>query len=370
MGRPLTVILDLTERCNLRCVMCYFSEVDRIQFPPYETKLSDDGNMPIPVFERIAADLFPRARRVALGCAAEPMLHPKFREILAIAGRYGVPDLWYPTNLLALTEKTAEALVDHRVTTVAASIDGVTSETYEKIRVGARWDKLIEKLDLLRSVKARRRSRLPRLRIIFTWMRSNREELPRLPEFAKRHGAVELDVRYVAPTEGVDVTPELLEREDPASLRSELASTARHAVELGLRLYAFPEFETAADRSHSILARAQRRLWRMRAGLETLEGWRHYRRQQQKGCAYPDTTIVVRPNGAVSPCVFWKATPIGFYPSDDLAGITAGAPLTAIREGLACGSPIGSCTDCEQRRDAFYRPDHSPASAVFPNTTS
>ena len=102
--------MDLTARCNLKCVMCYFSNTDRLVFPPFDTQLSDDGNMPVAVFEKIAADMFPRAWRVALACAAEPMIHPKFREIVGIAGRYGVPDLWFPTNLLALTEPTAQAL--------------------------------------------------------------------------------------------------------------------------------------------------------------------------------------------------------------------------------------------------------------------
>ena len=68
--------MDLTARCNLKCVMCYFSNTDRLFFPPFDTQLSDDGNMPVAVFEKIAADLFPRAWRVALACAAEPMIHP------------------------------------------------------------------------------------------------------------------------------------------------------------------------------------------------------------------------------------------------------------------------------------------------------
>ena len=126
MPRPLNVILDLTSRCNLKCVMCYFAATDRLAFPPFDRQLSDDGNMPVEVFEKIAADLFPRSWRVALACAAEPMIHPRFRDIVEIAGRYGVPDLWFPTNLLALTEPTAQALVKNGVATVAASIDGVT----------------------------------------------------------------------------------------------------------------------------------------------------------------------------------------------------------------------------------------------------
>src|SRR5438552_919609 len=131
--RPFHVILDVTARCNLKCVMCYFAATDRISFPPYGAE-PGDGNMPVPVFEKVAAELFPRAWRVALACAAEPMIHPKFPEILSIAGRYGVPDLWFPTNLLALTETTARAIGDAKVATVAASIDGVTKGTYERIR--------------------------------------------------------------------------------------------------------------------------------------------------------------------------------------------------------------------------------------------
>src|SRR5436190_20076363 len=132
--------------------MCYFAGTDRLSFPPYEAEPAD-GNMPLPVFEKIAAEMFPRAWRVALGCAAEPMIHPRFREILAIAGRYGVPDLWFPTNLLALTPPTAAAIVENHVTLVAASIDGFTKETYEKIRVPAKWERLLACLDVLAAAR-------------------------------------------------------------------------------------------------------------------------------------------------------------------------------------------------------------------------
>ncbi len=90
MSRPYTIILDLTERCNLKCVMCYFSGTDRLRFEPYDRTLSERGTMPVEVFEKVAREYFPKARRVALACAAEPMIHPKFRDVLEIAGRYRV----------------------------------------------------------------------------------------------------------------------------------------------------------------------------------------------------------------------------------------------------------------------------------------
>ncbi len=366
MPRPLNVILDVTSRCNLKCVMCYFANTDRLQFPPFDTQLSDDGNMPVDVFEKIAADLFPRAWRVALACAAEPMIHPRFRDLLAIAGRYGVPDLWFPTNLLALTDGTAEALVDANVRTVAASIDGMTRETYEKIRVPAKWDRLMTCLETFARARKDAGSRAPRLRIIFTWMRSNRPELAMLPEFAERHGAREIDVRFVSPTTGVDVTPELLSNEDPDELNRELASAAREAVRRGLKLASYPEFEKRSEQSRAILPRIRRRLWRWRAGMDRPEYLRYAWYQALNGCAYPDRNYVIRPNGAVNPCIYWDQDPIGFYPADGAAQIAGGAPLARIRNGLRSGEPVGTCATCGERRTALYRLRGTPAPEAVP----
>ncbi len=357
MSRPLTVILDLTERCNLKCVMCYFSTTDRLRFPPYDAALSDDGNMPIPIFERIAAEYFPRAWRVALGCATEPMMHPKFSEIVTIAGRYGVPDLWFPTNLLALTETSAEAIVRANVNIVGVSIDGVTKETYEKIRVGGKWERLLAKLQLLREVKRAHRKERPNIRVIFTWMQSNRGELSDLPAFAADQGARELDVRYVSPTAGVDNTPELLSGEDPSALRAELATTARDAVRRGLKLASYPEFETAEDRPRDLFGRLAHRLWLIRAGIDRLEYRQHARHERRVGCGYPDRMFVIRPNGAIYPCIFWDEQPLGLLPTESLASIAGGENLRRIREALQAGQPIGTCARCSERRDAFYRPN-------------
>jgi MoaA/NifB/PqqE/SkfB family radical SAM enzyme len=356
MSRPLTIILDVTERCNLKCVMCYFSTTDRLRFPPYEAALSDDGNMPLPMFERIAAEYFPRAWRVALGCATEPMMHPKFREIVTIAGRYGVPDLWFPTNLLVLTEANAEAIVRANVNVVGVSIDGTTKETYETIRVGGKWDRLLAKLELLRQTKRDLRKRRPAIRVIFTWMQSNRRELRDLPAFAADQGAAEIDVRYVSPTAGVDNTAELLSGEDPRALREDLANTARDAVRRGLKLASYPEFEADEDRPRDLAGRIARRLWRMKAGLDRLEYRRHARQERRAGCGYPDRTFVIRPNGAIYPCIFWDEEPLGLLPNETLAAVAGGEPLRRIREALEAGEPIGTCARCGERRDALYRP--------------
>lgn len=359
MARPLNIVLDLSERCNLKCTMCYFSSTDRLRFAPYDVSLASDGNMPVEVFERLASEFFPHARRVALACATEPMMNPRFRELVRIAGRYGVPDLWFPTNLLALTEANAEAIVEAGVNVVGVSIDGITPATYEKIRVGATWERLMAKLQLLRDVRQAKGANRPAIRMIFTWMQSNRAELRGVPAFAAGIGATELDVRFVALTSGVDNTPELLSTVPPEELHRELRETAKDAVSRGIRLAGYPEFETPADRPQSLAGRVARRLWRIRAGLDRWEYRQHARREKQVGCGYPGHEFVIRPNGAIFPCIYWDEQPIGMLQHDSLASVADGPRLRELREALQRGEPVGTCARCEIRRDALYRPEHS-----------
>lgn len=351
MRRPLTIVLDTTERCNLRCVMCYFSGVDRLRFPPFDRQLSDNGNMPVEIFEQLAERYFPRAWRVSMACAAEPLIHPKFAELVRIAGRYDVPDLWFPTNLLALTEPKAEAIVEAGVTTVGISMDGTTKEVYERIRVGGKWEMFEKRLAILDA--ARQGSRTG-ARIIYTWMQSNKDDLVNLPAYAEEHGIGDLDVRFVTPTIGVDNTPELLDGEDRAWLDDTLARVAEDAVSRGIKLAYYPEFHTAADGSRNPLKRLGRALWRVKAGLYRPEYFRYRWHKRQDGCAYPGRTYVIRPNGAVSPCIFWDRDPMGFLPEE--SGESIDQRIGELREGLRCNSPVGTCETCTVRRDAFYQP--------------
>ncbi len=343
--RPLEVILDTTERCNLKCKMCYFSAVDRLQFLPFDRQLSRNGMMPLETFSRVAADLFPRARRVALGCAAEPLVHPKFIDILREAGSYRVPDLWFPTNLLPLTPAKAEAICEAGVNTVGVSMDGTNAETYEAIRVGGKFDRLMRSLDLLNEV---RRGASTRLRLIFVWMRTNRGDLADLPRFAEEVGASELDVRFVAPTAHVSAEDELLDDEDPGALRAELAATAEEAAARGLRLVSYPDF----DNGQPVGLRGH--LMRWRAGLYDRQRLRGRFRTAVAGCAWPGHTVVVRPNGAVSPCIFWEEQPIGLYPETSLGEVERSPLLAEIVDGLKSGNPCGTCNTCTERKHALY----------------
>jgi MoaA/NifB/PqqE/SkfB family radical SAM enzyme len=356
MGRRLELILDLTSRCNIRCIMCYFSTTDRLRFKPFDLDPDQRGNMSMEMFRHVASELFPHTRKIGLGCAAEPLLHPGFVEMLEHIRTHRVPETWIQTNLLALAPATAEAVVANRVGTVAVSIDGTSRESYERIRRGASWDRLHEKLQLLLDAKAASRSALPRLRITFAWMQSNRAELETLPGFAERLGASELDVRFVAPTVGVDNSGELLDSEDPDAIMRQLWSAARAATSRGIRLSAYPSLRKEAGADDSFFGKIKRKFWLLRSGIDGPDRWRRSYLERRHGCSFPGRTLLIRPNGAVLPCPFWEEEPVALVPQADRASIFESDGIAAIRRGLRSGCPVGSCRTCTVKKDALFRP--------------
>src|ERR1035438_3593382 len=137
--RYLVVRMDTTNLCNLRCIMCEYSS-------DYLRKRAD---MDASLFDGIAADLFPRTRFLYLSCITEPLMNKQFAKIVRSAGAYRIPFTSFCTNGQLLTEEIVQTCIDSKVTEIVFSIDGATAETYEHIRRGAKWDRLLERLTLL-----------------------------------------------------------------------------------------------------------------------------------------------------------------------------------------------------------------------------
>jgi MoaA/NifB/PqqE/SkfB family radical SAM enzyme len=357
MGRRrIELIIDLTSRCNIRCIMCYFSTTDELRFKPYDLEPGAGGMLKLAVFRHIASELFPRTHTIGLGCSAEPLLHPDFSEILRSCHQHRVPKTWLQTNLLALTEAKARAIVEHGVHTVAVSIDGTSRETYEGIRAGASWDRLHSRLELLRRAGDAGSRSGPKLRVTFAWMRSNREELSSLPAFAASLGAREIDVRFVVPTVGVDNRDELLDDVEPKELMDELWTVARDATSRGIRLSAYPEITSKPDVKRSLSGKIKHKIWLVKSGIEGTASWHRSFLERLNGCSFPGRMFLIRPNGAVLPCPFWQEDPIALVPRDGHREIAASDRLANISKGLRTGCPVGSCQTCGARKDALFRP--------------
>lgn len=185
--RHMVIRMDTINLCNLRCKMCYYSS-------DYNRKKEE---MDLPLFRKIAEQVFPKTRFLYLSCATEPTMNRQFASLVRTAGEYGVPFTSFCTNGQMLREDVIQACIDARISEIIFSVDGATAETYEEIRRGGKWGRLIEKLDLLASMKQRAGAKNPVTRINFTCMQSNIREMPMMVRFAAEHGVSSLHVRHL-----------------------------------------------------------------------------------------------------------------------------------------------------------------------------
>jgi MoaA/NifB/PqqE/SkfB family radical SAM enzyme len=185
--RHMVIRMDTINLCNLRCKMCYYSS-------DYNRKKEQ---MDLSLFRKIAEQVFPKTRFLYLSCATEPMMNKEFASFVRVAGEYKVPFTSFCTNGQLIREEVIQACIDTGQSEIIFSIDGATAETYEEIRRGGKWGRLIEKLDLLATMKQRAKVEKPVTRINFTCMLSNIHELPAMVRLASDHAASSLHVRHL-----------------------------------------------------------------------------------------------------------------------------------------------------------------------------
>jgi len=185
--RHMVIRMDTINLCNLRCKMCYYSS-------DYNRKKEE---MDLPLFKKIAEQVFPKTRFLYLSCATEPTMNRQFASIVKATGEYDIPFTSFCTNGQMLREDVIQACIDAKISEIIFSVDGATAETYEEIRRGGKWGRLVEKLGLLASMKKRARAEKPVTRINFTCMQSNSREMPMMVRFAAEHGVSSLHVRHL-----------------------------------------------------------------------------------------------------------------------------------------------------------------------------
>src|SRR5262249_47639928 len=185
--RHLVIRMDTINLCNLRCKMCYYS---------FDYKRKKE-QMELPLFRKIADQVFPKTRFLYLSCATEPLMNKQFADFVRVTGEYHVPFTSFCTNGQLLTEHVVDACIDARISEIIFSIDGATADTYEAIRRGGKWDRLCQNMEMLRSIKRRAGKRDPAVRINFTCMQTNIQELPAMVDFAADYGAASLHVRHL-----------------------------------------------------------------------------------------------------------------------------------------------------------------------------
>lgn len=134
---PPTVYIELTNRCNLNCIMC-----DR------ESMIRKQGLIDMALFQKVidnAAEI--RVPEVKLNRFGEPLLHPSLAEMIQYAKSKGIPRVYFTSNATLLTEARAREIIEAGLDSITFSVDGATAETYEKVRGIPDYSKIVGNIE-------------------------------------------------------------------------------------------------------------------------------------------------------------------------------------------------------------------------------
>lgn len=325
--RPLKLELDITSQCNLRCVMCYFS-IERFS----KRKRVD---LTVEQFARIADQLLPYCSQMSFSIGTEPLLNQGFTEMLKIARRYQVPWIYMNTNAQLLDAPLIERIVDDGLHGLAISIDAATEPTYERIRFGGKFDRLMRNIRALNEEKRRRNSEFPVVTFNFVIMRSNVRELPALVELARELNVKGIVAMHLMPFEGLDIRHESLAQEP--ELWNRVLAEAEELAERHDIPVAFPDpFELGREEGESLKPSTP-------VGFQLNVELAPAASQ----CKFPWVFVGIDPYGTVNPCGYWfEEMPMGNILTEDFESMWQKDAYGDLRREHLTGQLRSACKNC------------------------
>jgi len=311
--RYVKVRLDFTKGCNLRCRMC-----PSVAFGDFEKR-----EMPPSLFDKIAGEVFPRTEHLTIGCGAEPLFAKNFDQYLQTVRRYRIPYTLIISNGSLLTDQKITAMLDAGINELSVSLEAASKEKYESIRVGSKFDRLLENLNRFNELKAERHTDKPLLSFNTVLMKDTLPELAPLIRLAKQMGVTTLSMAHLIPFAGLDNERESLYYHQ--ELADEKMQEARELAEsLGIRVFCPSLFRGEEDDP----------------------------RPSEKGvsgmaCLQPWIFMVINCDGDAYPCGWlFGEKPAGSFRKHSFRQIWFGSMYTKLREEIRTGNLRAQCGRC------------------------
>ena len=290
-GLPLSVSIEPTTSCNLRCPEC---PSGLRSFTRATGMLKQD------LFETTIDQLASTLNYLTFYFQGEPYLHPAFLDMVRYASSKGIYTAT-STNGHYLKDDTARATVESGLDRLIIYIDGTTQDTYESYRVGGSLEKVLEGASRVIHYKKLLKAHTPHVIFQFLVVKPNEHQIGDVRALTKKLGADELVLK----------TAQIYNYEQGSDLMPEDERYSR--------------YRRRRDGTYEIKSRFLNECWRM---------W--------QGC-------VITWDGKVLPCCFDKD---GAYAMGDLRqtpfrDIWFGEKYNAFRESLfRSRSEIEMCRNC------------------------
>jgi radical SAM protein with 4Fe4S-binding SPASM domain len=355
--RFLRVKIDMVTRCQLKCVMCHFAH------PQFEQNPVTMGGE---LLEKVCSEL---AHDVVLSSSAEPLLAPDLPRALELCKQYKVPNFHFSTNCLAMTDKIMDTVIASEMPLITVSCDGVTKETFEKIRKPGKWEPFLRRFDIINERKKALGSDKPDISVTCVLMRSNIREVPQMIRFWRDRGVKAMNFVHMAVIGGLGVENESL-MNDPKLCNDMMAEGKRVADEVGMTVVMpipiaenFNKAGEVTDQSRSdegggfaLLAPevdqdarttspevAAYLNHKNREFLLKVKQKKHHNRP----CYFPWYYIHVNPDGTVFPCGCWfEFTTFGDFKTQSFREIWIGKQYRELRRQLHRFELRDVCANC------------------------
>ncbi len=169
---PLHLDIEATNACNLKCPMCY----------RYIMK-DNEGFMSIKLYKKIIDEGEKyKLPSINLSWRGEPLLHPLFFDMVKYAKNHGVIDIRINTNGTLLDDGRIKELIESGIDKVIFSVDGATKDTYESIRIGSKFDKVIANIRELVNMRNSMNRGNPSIEMQIIDMKQTRDDIGRFIE--------------------------------------------------------------------------------------------------------------------------------------------------------------------------------------------
>ena len=146
---PLHLDIETTNLCNLKCVQCPRT----VQLK--EGTFAEQEFMPFSMFKEIIDQAVAGGvQSIKLNYLGEPLLHEDIGRQISYAKRRGIVDVIMNTNAELLTDELGKEILAAGVDGVFFSIDSAYKENYEKIRVGATFETVVENIKSFIRIKS------------------------------------------------------------------------------------------------------------------------------------------------------------------------------------------------------------------------
>jgi len=140
---PEMVLAEVTNDCNLACIHCarrylikeQALQVEYMPFSLYKAVIDEVVTHPKTIFRPFSS--------------GEPFKHPELMDFLEFTKKTGDVYVWINTNGTLVSDKNCSRLMELNINRIEISLDAVTRETYDKIRIGGNFSRAVATVESL-----------------------------------------------------------------------------------------------------------------------------------------------------------------------------------------------------------------------------